>query len=301
MATESDLSDLRSRLSGIRALVLDLDGVVVLKGQMLPGAAEALARLDAAGIPFVIGTNMSLLSRVELAGHLARGGASVSPDRIVSAASAAASHVRRRFGDRPVYVLVASAALSEFEGLRLLSHEEAATPGARAAAVIVGDAAGDFTPANMQSAFRLLRAGARFIAMHKNRWWLTPAGEALDAGAYVVGLEYATERRALVTGKPARAFFEEGMRRLRELAGSAAGGHSLAGGEVAMVGDDLLNDVRGAQRAGLRGVLVRTGKHGDADVARLASGRGAVVPDAVALSLAEVAEALIPPCGRRPS
>ncbi len=296
MATESDLSELRARLGGVRALLLDLDGVVVLKGQLLPGAAEALARLDAAGIPFVIGTNMSLLSRVELAGHLARGGASVSPDRIISAASAAASHVRRRFGDEPVYVLVAPAALSEFEGLRLLSHEEAAAPGAKAAAVVVGDAARDFTPANMQSAFRLLRGGARFIAMHKNRWWLTPAGEVLDAGAYVVGLEYAAERRALVTGKPARAFFAEGLRRLEELAG-----HSLAGGEVAMVGDDLLNDVRGAQRTGLRGVLVKTGKHGEADVARLSSGRSAVVPDAVAPSLAEVAEALVLPRGRRPS
>jgi len=296
MATESDLSELRARLGGVRALLLDLDGVVVLKGQLLPGAAEALARLDAAGIPFVIGTNMSLLSRVELAGHLARGGASVSPDRIISAASAAASHVRRRFGDEPVYVLVAPAALSEFEGLRLLSHEEAAAPGAKAAAVVVGDAARDFTPANMQSAFRLLRGGARFIAMHKNRWWLTPAGEVLDAGAYVVGLEYAAERRALVTGKPARAFFAEGLRRLEELAG-----HSLAGGEVAMVGDDLLNDVRGAQRTGLRGVLVKTGKHGEADVARLSSGRSAVVPDAVAPSLAEVAEALVLPRGSRPS
>jgi ribonucleotide monophosphatase NagD (HAD superfamily) len=190
-------------------------------------------------------------------------------------------------------VLVAPAALSEFEGLRLLSHEEAATPRARAAAVVVGDAAGDFTPANVQGAFRLLRGGARFIAMHKNRWWLTPAGEALDAGAYVVGLEYAAERRALVTGKPARAFFAEGVRRLEELAG-----HSLAGGQMAMVGDDLLNDVRGAQRAGLRGVLVRTGKHGDADVARLSSGRGAVVPDAVAPSIGEVVEALVPPRGR---
>jgi HAD superfamily hydrolase (TIGR01458 family) len=296
MTAEFELSNLRARLAGVGALLLDLDGVVVLKGKLLPGAAEALRRLEAAGLPYVIGTNMSLVSRAELAGHFARGGVSLAPDRMVSAASAAAAYVRRRFGDKPVYVLVAPAALSEFEGLHLLSHQEAAAPGARAAAVVVGDAAGDFTPANMQSAFRLLRGGARFVAMHKNRWWLTPAGEVLDAGAYVVGLEYATERRALVTGKPARAFFAEGVRRLEELAG-----HSLAGGEVAMVGDDLINDVRGAQRAGLRGVLVRTGKHGDADVARLASGRGAVIPDAVAPAIEDIVEALVPRHDRRPS
>ena len=291
-SSASDTRDLRARLAGVRALLLDLDGVIVLKGELLPGAAEALNRLDAAGVPYVIGTNMSLVSRATLAGYLAKGGASVPPDRIVSAASAAAAYVRRRFGDEPVYVLVAPDGLPEFAGLRLLSHEEAGRPGARAAAVVVGDAAAEFTPANVQSAFRLLRGGARFVAMHKNRWWLTPNGELLDAGAYVVGLEYATERRALVTGKPARAFFEEGVRRLAELT-AAAGGPPLAAGEVAMVGDDLLNDVRGAQRAGLRGVLVRTGKHGEADLARFASGRGGGVPDAVAPSLEEVAAALV--------
>ena len=226
----SDTPDLRVRLAGVRALLLDLDGVIVLKSELLPGAAEALARLDAAGIPYVIGTNMSLVSRTTLAGYLAKGGVSVSPDRIVSAASAAAAYVRRRFGDEPVYVLVAPDGLPEFAGLRLLSHEEAGRPDARAAAVVVGDAAAEFTPANVQSAFRLLRGGARFVAMHKNRWWLTPAGELLDAGAYVVGLEYATERRALVTGKPARAFFEEGVRRLAELTAAAEGRPGRAAG-----------------------------------------------------------------------
>jgi ribonucleotide monophosphatase NagD (HAD superfamily) len=49
--------------------------------------------------------------------------------------------------------------------------------------VIVGDAGDEFTPRNIQSAFRLLRGGARFVAMHKNRWWITPAGVTLDSGA----------------------------------------------------------------------------------------------------------------------
>jgi len=48
--------------------VLDLDGVLVLRGALLPGAVEALAALDERGIPFVIGTNMSIVSRATLAG-----------------------------------------------------------------------------------------------------------------------------------------------------------------------------------------------------------------------------------------
>jgi HAD superfamily hydrolase (TIGR01458 family) len=280
--------DLGRALAGVRALLLDLDGVLVLRGAPIPGAAESLATLEARGVPFIVGTNTSLFSRATLSSDLRRAGLSVAPERIVSAASAAAGYCRRHFPDKPLYVLGAPDGLAEFAGLRLLSHLEAAGPDAAAVAVVIGDAAEEFTPANMQSAFALLRSGARFVAMHKNRWWLTPAGAMLDAGAYVSGLEYGAQRRALVTGKPSRAFFAEGLRLL-----AAQLGRRLSPGEVAMVGDDLWNDIRGAQRAGLRGVFVRSGKHGDSDLARLAAERGGRAPDAVAPSIADVVAALV--------
>ena len=283
--TNSALAEMRDRLAGVRGLVLDLDGVLVLRGALLPGAVQALVALDARRIPYVIGTNMSLASRATLYRELIRGGLPVPAERIVSAASTAAALARRRFGAAPLYVMGSADAMTEFAGLQMLSHDEAAEPGATAAAVIVGDAGAEFTPRNIQSAFRLLRGGARFVAMHKNRWWITPDGVLLDSGSYVVALEYATERRALVTGKPSRAFFGEAVRML-----GAAGG--LAASEVAMVGDDLWNDIRGAQKAGLRGVFVRSGKHGDAELARAAAERGGWAPDAVAPSIAEVVAAL---------
>jgi HAD superfamily hydrolase (TIGR01458 family) len=274
---------LSRQLAGVRGLLLDMDGVLVLRNALIPGAADALARLDEAGIPYLVATNTSMVSRATLSRELGKAGLPVPAERIVSAASAAAAYARRRFAGEPVYVLVASDAQVEFEGLRLLSNDEAAQPGLRAAAVVVGDAGDEFTPRNMQTAFTLLRGGARFLAMHKNRWWLTPAGVMLDSGGYVAALEFATQQRALVTGKPSRAFFAEGV---RQLGGPVAG-------EVAMVGDDLWNDVRGAQRAGLRGVFVRSGKHGDDELARATTERGGRAPDAVAPSIVEIAAALI--------
>lgn len=285
--------DLRLELAGVRALLLDLDGVLILWGVPIPGAPEslaALAALAARGAPFLVATNTSLFSRATLSRELGAAGIDVAPERIVSAASAAAAYCRRHFPDAPLYVLGSPDGMREFEELRLLSHAEAAHPKARAAAVVIGDAAEEFTPANMQSAFTLLRDGARFIAMHKNRWWLTPAGVMLDAGAYVAGLEYGVQRRALVTGKPSRAFFSEGLRLL-----AVQLGRHLSPGDVAMVGDDLWNDIRGAQRAGLRGVFVRSGKHGSAELARAASERRPWAPDAVATSIVEVVAALEAP------
>ena len=284
-------ADLRESLAGVRGLVLDLDGVLVLAGALIPGARAALAELDELGFPYVIGTNMSLASRATLSRELTRGGLPIPAERIVSAASAAAGLARRRFGTEPLYVMGSADALTEFSGLRLLSHEDAADPDSQAAAVIVGDAGDDFTPRNIQSAFRLLRGGAQFVAMHKNRWWITPAGVLLDSGSYVAALEFATERKALVTGKPSPAFFGEGVRALNAGAGAGAG-RRLAASEVAMVGDDLWNDIRGAQKAGLRGVFVRSGKHGEAELARVAAGRGGRAPDGVAASIVEIVAAL---------
>jgi HAD superfamily hydrolase (TIGR01450 family) len=299
-AVDPASAELRAQLAGVRGLVLDLDGVLVLGGALIPGAVEALAALDERGIPYVIGTNMSLASRATLAREMARGGLPVPAERMVTAASTAAALARRRYGTAPLFVMGSPDALTEFSGLRLLSFDEVADPAVEAAAVIVGDAGEDFTPRNIQSAFRLLRAGAAFVAMHKNRWWITPAGVLLDSGSYVAALEYATERRALVTGKPSRAFFGEAVRMLAEQAaavadhGASSHGASsrLSPREVAMVGDDLWNDIRGAKKAGLRGVFVRSGKHGDAELARAAGERGGQAPDAVAPSIVEVVAAL---------
>jgi HAD superfamily hydrolase (TIGR01458 family) len=288
--------DLERRLAGVRGLVLDLDGVLVLRNALLPGADEALAMLEARGIPYVVGTNMSIVSRATLARELARGGLPIPPERIVTASSAAAALARRRFGTAPLYVMGSADCLTEFDGLRLLNHDEAAETDA-VAAVIVGDAGQEFTARNMQSAFRLLRGGAQLVAMHKNRWWITPSGVTLDSGAYVAALEFGLERRALVTGKPARAFFAETVRMLNEIAGPftahGAARRPLRAGEVAMVGDDLWNDIRGAQRACLLGVFVRSGKHGDAELVRASAERGGRSPDAVAISISEVAAAMI--------
>ncbi len=284
-------AQLQERLAGVRGLVLDLDGVLTVRGVLLPGADEALGALDARGLPYLVGTNVSLASRATLARELTEAGLPISAERIVSAVSTAAALARRRYGSRPLYVMASQDALTEFAGLQLLSHDEAAEPEARVAAVIVGDAADEFTSRNMQSAFRLVRNGARLVAMHKNRWWLTPDGATLDAGAYVAGLEFATERRALVTGKPSPAFFREAVRLLAQEDGHGPS-NRLSLRDVAMVGDDLWNDIRGAQKAGLRGVFVRSGKHGDAELAR-ASERGGRAPDAVAPSIVEVVAALV--------
>src|SRR5512141_233482 len=255
-----DAAGLRDALRGVRGLLLDLDGVIVSAGKAGPGSVEAVNELERRGTPYRIVTNTSLVSRRSLSRFATKLGNEIPPERFQSALSASAAYAARTFPGQPLYVLSSADAKTEFDGQHLLTHEEAAAPGARAAAVIVGDSPEELSYANLNLAFRLVRGGARLIGMHRNAWWLTPDGPTLDSGAYVTGLEFAAGVRAQIIGKPAPAFFSLGVDALRREV--TARGHRLHRSEIAMVGDDVRTDVLAGQRAGLCGVLVLTGKHG---------------------------------------
>jgi HAD superfamily hydrolase (TIGR01458 family) len=280
-------TDLRDALRGVRALLLDLDGVIVLAGEALPGSADAVIALERRGFPYRIITNTSAVSRATLAAWGERIGAAIPADRFESALSASAAWTARQFAGEPLYVLASEDARTEFAGQRLLSHAEASAPEAAAAAVVIGDSPEEATFDNLNRAFRLILNGAVLVGMHRNAWWLTPDGPTLDSGAFVAGLEFATDRAATVIGKPSPAIFAQAVRDLRKEAG-----RDLARRDIAMVGDDVRTDIRAAQRAGLRGIFVTSGKHGRADVEAAAAERGGRRPDAVADSLAEVVAAL---------
>ena len=286
---------LRHALVGVRAFVLDADGVLVMKGAALPGAAEALTALEARGIPFRVATNFSSVHRGTLAAHFRAAGLPVPEERIVTAASATAAHAAAAYPGQPLFVITTPDGRREFDGQHLMAYEEADAPGARAAAVVLGDGGADLSYANLDRAFRLVRGGAALLAMHRNPWWFTSRGPTLDSGAFVVALEFATGVRAVVCGKPGPIMFRTA------LAGVVADlGGRVAARDVAMVGDDPSQDIVGARRLGMRGVLVLTGKTNAADAAALLSGprpgpgvrRSRAIPDAVARSLADVVAAL---------
>ena len=292
-----DPTRLRHALRGVRGFILDADGVLVLKGVPIPGAVDAVRALQARGIPFRVVTNFSLVHRESLADWFAAAGLAIESERIITATSAAAAHTAERHPGRPLFVLAAPDACREFDGQHLLTAEEAeaASPGT-VAAVVIGDAGDELSHRNLDIAFRLIRGGADFLAMHRNPWWLTSKGETLDAGAMVVGLGFATGRPAQILGKPSPVVFRQAAAGLaRDLGGR------VARNELAMVGDDLKADVAAAQRVGLRGILVLTGKTSLADLADLAGladraggagSRRRRGPDGIAASLADVVAAL---------
>jgi phospholysine phosphohistidine inorganic pyrophosphate phosphatase len=253
------------------AYLLDLDGTLYTGDAAIPGAPGALARLRAGGTPFRLVTNTTSRSRRMLVERLAGYGLDARAEEIVTATLAGAELSRAR-GYGRVAPFVPSAALEDLRGLELRGGTSDQAHGA-VDAVIVGDLGDRWTFALLQEAFEQLMAGAALVALSRDRYFRQGERLALDAGPFVAALEYAAGSAAMVAGKPSAAFFHGAVRTLGLPADRS----------IAMVGDDLWSDVEGAQRAGLQGWLVRTGKFRE-DALRDAG----ITPDRVLASVAEL-------------
>jgi HAD superfamily hydrolase (TIGR01458 family) len=246
------------------AILLDVDGVLHVSGAPIAGGSEAIARLRDAGHRLRFVTNNTTRSRSALAAELRGLGVQLDDDELQTTATAAA----RVLGGRRVLALVMQGIVEDLDAIQLV--------GEGADAVLLGGADETeetgrvFSYMNLARAFSELEAGAELYCLHKNRWWQTARGPMLDGGVFVAGLEYAAGVDATVLGKPSAAYFDAALEALDAVP------------ELTwLVSDDLETDIAGAQRLGLRTVLVRTGKFRPDHLER-----STVVPDAVVSSIA---------------
>lgn len=249
-------------------MLLDLDGVVYVGAKPVPGAAETVDWLAREGVPYRFLTNTTSRPRRAIVDKLAGMGIHTGPDQILTPASAAVAWLRRRRIAHPA-VFAPDATAAEFAELDPL-------PGGAehgAGAVVIGDLGEGWNFPTLNRALRLLMSddAAPLIALGMTRYWRAEDGLRLDAGAFVRALEYAAGRTAVVLGKPDPTFY-----------GTAVDALRVEADQVVMVGDDIHTDVEGAQRAGLTGVLVRSGKFSASDLT------GGVSPDAVLDSVADL-------------
>lgn len=254
-------------LEGVEGLLLDLSGVIYVQEEAVPGAAEALERFRADGIPVRLVTNTTMRPRRTILERLERLGIEADSGELLTPATLAASRCAEA-GYESVSLVVLDELREDLEGL-----EER---GDSVDAVIVGDLGERWDYDVLNRAFRQLMEGAALIALQKNRYWETAEGLSLDAGPFVAALEYATGREAEVVGKPSPAFFE-----------LALGELGLSAERAAMVGDDVEADVGGAMEARLAGILVRTGKYRE-DLVK----ESGIQPTATVESVADVPELL---------
>ena len=226
----------------IEGLLLDMDGVLCVSWEPVPGAVEAFARLRHAGLPICVISNTTSRTRAAFAAQLRAVGFEIEDHEVLTAAVAAAAYLREQYPGAAV-AMIGDAQREDLDGVRLVALADSPD------VVLISGADESFTFSALNTVLRRLLDGAAFVAMHRNLDWMTKDGPCLDAGSYLIGLERAAGREAVITGKPASQCFRAGL----ELLG-------LHADVVAMVGDDVENDVLAAQALGIGGVLVRTGK-----------------------------------------
>ncbi|MDX1803427.1 MAG: TIGR01458 family HAD-type hydrolase [Alcanivorax sp.] len=226
----------------LKAVCLDLSGVLYQGLRLLPGARDAVLGLRRAGIPLRFVTNTSQRSSRQILDDLAALQLPIEPQELFTAPRAARQWLEEH--QRQPLCLIHPNLKTEFNDRDT----------SQANAVLIGDAGEGFTYRSLDRAFRLLHEGAPLIAMGVNRYYQLDDGLHLDAGPFVRALEYAADCSAIITGKPATTFFEEVTTSL-----------GCQPDEALMVGDDALSDVQGALDAGLQAALVKTGKYRDGD------------------------------------
>lgn len=240
----------------IQGILIDLGGVIYVGNSPLPGALDALAQLRQLGLPVRYLTNTTRSPKRKLLGQLASMGFDI-PEKELFTAPEATRHYLASHNLDP-FLLVHPDLLEEFRSI----------PDEAANAVVIGDAGEYFTYAHMNRAFRILQRGMPLIAMGDNRYFREADGLSLDAGPFVRALEYASGTQAIITGKPAAAFFS-----------AACADMQCKNETVVMIGDDVQADVLGAMDAGLQAILVRTGKYQQQDEAIISGTRALCLDD----------------------
>ncbi|WP_455208889.1 TIGR01458 family HAD-type hydrolase [Kaarinaea lacus] len=235
----------------MKAILFDLDGVVYVGDQSIAGAVGTVKWCIDNAIPHLFITNTTSKPRTALVAKLAAFGIAIAEESILTPPVATVQWLRENHLHR-LGLFVSEITAQEFTSFEVVQQEQDAVE-----AVIVGDMGAGWDFATLNRAFRMLmqQPSPQLIALGMTRYWCASEGLRLDAGAYVAALQYATGIEPLVLGKPAATFYETALHQL-----------GVSPDQAIMVGDDIKVDIEGAQRAGMRGILVRTGKFRESDL-----------------------------------
>jgi len=230
----------------IRALILDMDGVLWKDEAPIGNLPGIFRRLDQAGLKIGFATNNGSLTPQQYVEKLAGFGVTVKSDQIVTSAIALARLLRRRLpAGAPIFTIGEDGLKSALReaGFLVLSTADADT----AAAVALGlDRQISFE--KMRVATLLVRRGLPFYATNPDKTFPTPQGEIPGAGAWVSVVTTATGIEPIFAGKPLPFVIELALERL-----------GARNNESAVVGDRLETDIAAGQAAGCFCALVLSG------------------------------------------
>ncbi|MFD2117556.1 HAD-IIA family hydrolase [Paenibacillus yanchengensis] len=229
--------------------ILDLEGTLIQSGKGLLGAAELVQNITSRNIPFRIITNTVGRSPAELALTLQRSGIEVSPELIITPMEVLNSYFMK-YEDPISFLFVGPEFIQQRLNIQSSLSDEL-TPDY----VILCDFERiPFGFKQLNEIYRYLDRGAKLITLSESPYYLDQEERKLDTGSFSKLFQYASGQQAILLGKPSYQIYKEALTQM-----GITSSHTLT------VGDDINTDIRGGKEAGIKTVLVRSGKyrHGD--------------------------------------
>jgi 4-nitrophenyl phosphatase len=242
----------RTEFSTLKALILDMDGVLWRGEQPIGDLLAVFSRIASLDLLAALATNNATLSARQYLQKLANFGVHLQPEQIVNSSQAAAHYLARRFPHGgAVYVVGEAGLVDTLAEQGFISQDSDGKPkpaGERQIlAVVVGlDRSLDYH--KLTAAARLVRAGAMFIGTNPDRTYPAPDGLVPGAGAILAAIEAATDVPPVIVGKPSPEMYTVALQRM-----------GVKPGDALVVGDRLETDIVGGQQLGCRTALVLSG------------------------------------------
>jgi glycerol 3-phosphatase-2 len=241
----NSLSDKMALTDRFDGFLIDLDGVVWIGREPVPGSAEALRALIEAGKEIVFVTNNPARAPEVYVERLRAAGIPVGDGRVVTAGTVTAQLAAERLGEGGEAFVIGAPGFHDTvrqAGLDLLDGEIA-----RGADAVLVSGHREFDYEELLTATLALQHGAALFATSRDPTLPMPDGAWPGTGSILAAVETASGKRAEIGGKPERHLFEQACALIPDAE------------RVAMVGDRLASDIEGGRRAGLETILVLSG------------------------------------------
>ncbi|QEE15022.1 HAD-IIA family hydrolase [Promethearchaeum syntrophicum] len=234
---------MNKKLGFVRGILCDIDGTLYFRGRVIPNAIETVSFLQDKGYKVVFLTNTDSKTPKDILEKLLDFGFSVKSHDIFTPIIAIKEYISQ-FPDKKSYFLMTDRVLSEFQTFSQVTDDNIPD------FVVISDFSDDWRIERLNTAFKYVLKGAKLIGSQGNRYYLDQEGNPkIDTGSLVKMVADAANVKPLILGKPNADYFKLALEKI-----------GINANDAIIIGDDVESDIQGAQNAGVKGILVKTGK-----------------------------------------
>ncbi len=234
-------------LSKIKGILCDIDGTLIFRGNPIPNAIETIIKLREREKRLLFLTNTDSRTPRAVFNSLLKLGFEIQEHEIFTPVIALKEYLKDNL-EKKIYLVSTREVRKEFEEYHLIDDDNTQPD-----FVIISDFHDNWDVNRLNLAFKCISAGAKLIGTQGNKYYIDKSGNpVLDTGSFVQMLSFATGKPSEIFGKPSSSYLLKAIQKL-----------SLKPQECIVIGDDINSDIQGAINAGIKGILVKTGKGKD--------------------------------------